>query len=167
MGLLDILKQYAGDSTPPHADVNGHFNEVAQAASPADLGNGIAAAFRSDATPPFGQLVGGLFGNSSSQQQAGMLNQLIQGLGTGGLASAAGGVLGKIFGNGAAPATITPEQASRLSPDDVASIAAQAEKRDPSIVDRMGQFYAEHPTLVQTLGAAALSIVIRNVSRRQ
>ena len=166
MGLLDILKQYAGDAAPSHEDVTGHFDEVAQAASPADLGNGIAAAFRSDATPPFGQLVGGLFGNSNSQQQAGMLNQLVQALGAGGLASAAGGALGKVFGSGNAPTTITPEQAARLSPDDVASIAAQAEKRDPSIVDRMGQFYAEHPTLVQTLGAAALSIVIRNMSRR-
>ena len=166
MGLLDILKQYAGDATPPQADVHAHFDEVAQAASPADLGSGIAAAFRSDATPPFGQLVGNLFGNSNSQQQAGMLNQLVQGLGAGGLASAAGGVLGKIFGAGNAPSTITPEQASKLSPDDVAAIAAHAEKQDPSIVDRMGSFYAEHPTLVKTLGVAALSLVIRNMSRR-
>ena len=49
MGILDILKQYAGDEAPSHDDVTGHFDEVAQAASPADLGNGILAAFRSDA----------------------------------------------------------------------------------------------------------------------
>lgn len=166
MGLLDILKQYAGDAAAPQGDVHAHFDEVAQTASPADLGGGIAAAFRSDATPPFGQLVGNLFGNSNSQQQAGMLNQLVQGLGAGGLGSVAGGVLGRIFGAGNAATTITAEQASRMSPDDVAAIAAHAEKQDPSIIDRMASFYAEHPTIVKTLGAAALGIAMRNMSRR-
>lgn len=169
MGFLDVLKQYAGDVLAPPGDVHAHFDEVAQQAEPADLGSGIAAAFRSDSTPPFGQLVGNLFDRSNPQQQAGVLNQLVQALGAGGLASVAGGALGRVLGNGpgTAAASITPEQASQLSPADVASIAAHAEKQDPSIVDRLGDFYAQHPTLVKTLGVAALGIAMQHMSDRR
>ncbi len=169
MGLLDVLKQYAGDAISPPGDVHGHFDEVAQQAAPADLGSGIAAAFRSDSTPPFGQLIGNLFDRSNPQQQAGVLNQLVQALGAGGLASAAGGVLGRVLGtgSGSAAATITPEQASQLSPSDVATIAASAEKHDPSIIDQLGTFYAQHPTLVKTLGVAALGIAMRHMNDRR
>lgn len=167
MGLLDILQQYAGKAMAPASDTADHFDEVAQHASTSDLGAGIAAALRSDATPPFGQLVGNLFGNGSSQQQAGMLNQILQTLGPTALSGVAGGALGRIFGSGGVPATITPQQASQLSPAEVSAIAAHAEQQDPSIVDRLGDFYAQHPTLVKTLGAAALGIAMSHMSARQ
>ena len=167
MGLLDILQQYAGNNQAPQSDVHQHFDEVAPQVSQQDLGNGIAAAFRSDATPPFGQMVGNLFDRSNPQQQAGVLNQLVQSLGAGGLASAAGGILGRILGSGSAAPNITPEQASQLSPNDVNAIAVHAEKQDPSIVDRVGAFYAQHPTLVKTLGAIALSAVMGQLSSRR
>jgi hypothetical protein len=51
MGILDILKQYSNPGTTPAGDVAGHFDAVAQQASPQDLGSGIAAALRSGATP--------------------------------------------------------------------------------------------------------------------
>ena len=167
MGLLDILQQYAGTAAATSGDTASHFDEVAQHAPPGDLGAGIAAALRSDATPPFGQLVGNLFGNGNSQQQAGMLNQILQTLGPAALSGLAGGALGRIFGSGGVPSTITPQQASQLSPSDVSAIAANAEKQDPSIVDRLGDFYAQHPTLVKTLGAAALGIAMSHMSSRQ
>src|SRR5450432_10946 len=163
MGLLDILQQYAGNALAPQGNVHEHFDQVAPQVSQQDLGSSIASAFRSDATPPFGQMVGSLFNNSNPQQQAGLLNQLVQSLGSGGLSSVAGGMLGNLIGtgsgsgSGSVPANITPEQASQLSPNDVNAIAAHAEKQDPSIVDRVGSFYAEHPMLVKTLGAVALS----------
>jgi hypothetical protein len=47
----------------------------------------------------------------------------------------------------------------------VRQLAEHAEKRDPSVVERAGEFYAQHPTLVQGLGAAALALIIRHVSR--
>ena len=53
--LGSLLQQYAGGSAPP-ANVDEHFDQVAQNASPADLSQGLAAAFRSDQTPPFGQM---------------------------------------------------------------------------------------------------------------
>ena len=161
MGLLDILQQYANPATAPTDNVHQHFDEVAQQSSSQDLGNGVAAAFRSDATPPFGQMIGNLFGQSNPQQRAGILNQLVQVLGSGALSQVAGGVLGRVLGGAGSQApTITPEQAQQISPADAAAIAEHAEKKDPSIMDRAGEFYAQHPQLVKGLGAAALAIVL-------
>jgi hypothetical protein len=160
MGILDVLQQYANPAAAPTDKVHEHFDQVAQQASSQQLGNGVAAAFRSDATPPFGQMVGNLFGQSTPEQRAGILNQLTQVLGSGALSSIAGGVLGRVLGGGNAAPTITPEQASQVSPADAAVIAEHAEKKDPSILDRAGEFYAQHPQLVKGLGAAALAIVL-------
>ena len=162
MGILDILQQYADPARAPTDRVEQHFDEVARQSDPRDLGNGVAAAFRSDATPPFGQMIGNLFGRSDPQQRAGILNQIIRSVGAGGLASIAGGVLGRVLGGAAgnAPPTITPEQASQISPADASAIAAHAEKKDPTIMDRAGEFYAQHPQLVKGLGAAALAIAL-------
>ena len=171
--LGSLLQQYAGGSAPP-ANVDEHFDQVAQAASPSDLSQGLAAAFRSDQTPPFGQMVGQLFGGANPNQRAGMLTNLIAGLAPTVLASLAarggssgglGGLLGRLMPGaggtptGAAP-TVTPEQASNLSPAEVEEIATHAEKANPGIVDQMSGFYAQHPQLVKGLGAAALAIAL-------
>ena len=162
MGLVDILQQYRNPDGVPADRVAGHFDDVARTASPQDLGNGIAAAFRSEKTPAFGDMIGDLFGRSTPQQRAGILNQLVQALGAGALSQAAGGVLGRVLGGAgnAQTPTITPEQASQVSPQDVGAIAEHAEKKDPSILDRAGEFYAQHPDLVKGLGAAALAIAL-------
>jgi len=169
MGILDILKQYSNPGTTPSGDVVGHFDSVAQQASPQDLGSGIAAALRSDATPAFGQTLGNLFAQSNPNQKAGVLNEILQTLGPAGLATAGGGVLGRILGTGAAGPTtsITPTQAAQVSPSDLSAIAASAHQQDASIVDRLGSFYAQHPTLVKTLGVAALGAVMSHMSNQQ
>jgi hypothetical protein len=169
MGLLDILKQYSNPGKTAPGDVVGHFDSVAQQASPQELGGGIAAALRSDATPPFGQAIGNLFGQSNPNQKAGVLNEILKGLGPAGLATAGGGILGRILGTGGAgPATsITPAQAAQVSPSDVSTIASSAEQQDGSIVDRLGSFYAQHPTLVKTLGVVALGAVMSHMSSQQ
>ena len=168
MGLLDILQQYSDPARAPTDGVEDHFDQVARQSNPRDLGQGVAAAFRSDATPPFGQMIGDLFGRSDPQQRAGILNQIISSVGAGGLASIAGGVLGRVLGGAGANApTITPEQASSISPQDAAVIAAHAEKKDPSIMGRAGEFYAQHPDLVKGLGAAALAIALGRMHSSQ
>ena len=164
MGLIDILSQYAnaGAASAPPANVEDHFDQAARESDPASLGGGIAAALRSDATPAFGQSVGDMFGKSNPQQQAGVVNQLIQALGSGALSGVAGGILGRILGDtpaGSTP-TVTPAQASQLSPGDVSAIATHARVQDDSVVDKVSSFYAQHPTLVKTLGAAGLAIAL-------
>ena len=171
MGLLDILQQYAGGRAPADADVHAHFDEAARQTSPQVLGDGIAEAFRSDATPPMGQMVGQLFGRSDPQQRAGALEQIIQAIGPAALSSVAGGTLGRILGNlggggGAAP-TVTPQQAQQVSPQDVTTAVESAEKKDPSLADRLGAFYAQHPALVKGLGATALAIALGRLHSRR
>jgi hypothetical protein len=62
---------------------------------------------------------------------------------------------------------VTPEQAEQIPAGAVEEIAAQAEKKDPSVIDQVSNFYAEHPTLVKTLGAAALTIALTKIAQRQ
>lgn len=164
MSLLDILNPYAG-SAQPQANTADHFDTAAQQAAPGDLGSAIASMFRSDATPAFAQQIGQLFNGSNPQQQAGILNQILQTVGPTAL-GAAGGVLGRVLGTGPSPAsvpTVTPEQASQVSADDVQAIAHHAQQQDPSIVDRAGAFYAQHPTLVKSLGVAALALTMNQL----
>jgi hypothetical protein len=164
--VTDVLKQYAGGSAQVPSNVNEHFDQVAQVAPPSSIAEGIAAAFRSDQTPAFGQMLSSLFGQSNGEQKAGMLNQLVASLGPGALSQlAGGGVLTGLLGGGAK--AITPEQAQEVSPDLVQQLATHAEKSDPSVVDKASAFYAQHPTLVQTLGGAALSIALTKLAQRR
>jgi len=157
--LVGMLQQYAGGASST-ANPEHDFQHVAQNAPQDHLANGIAGAFRSDATPPFAQIVGSLFSNSDGQQRAGILNHLLSAVGPG----AAGRMLGGLLG-GQANRPITPEQAQQVSPDAVHDLAQQAEKSNPSIIETAGNFYAQHPTLVQSLGAVALASVMSHMSR--
>ena len=152
MGLMDIL-QSALSGAPEQ-----HFDEVAKTASQEELGAGVAGAMRSDQTPPFGDMVGQLFGHSNANQQAGVLNQILASLGPGALSGIAGGILGKMMAPG--QTQLTPDQASQLSPDQVKDIASHAEKTQPGIVDEVGQFYAQHAGLIKMLGGAALAVTL-------
>jgi hypothetical protein len=170
MTLLDsvtnMLKQHTSGSTPNVTNATEHFDQVAQNAPPNAIAEGLQAMFKSDQTPAFGNMVGSLFGGSNGEQKAGMLNHLIASVGPGTVAQmAGGGALANLLGGGATQ--ITPQQAQNVSPEVVQQIAAHAEKTDPSIVDKASAFYAQHSTLVKTLGGAALSIALAKVAERQ
>jgi hypothetical protein len=161
----NLLQQYLGGT--PNANAGralDDFDQVAQNAPRASMAQGVTEALRSDQTPPFSQMVSQLFDKSDPTQRAGMLNQMLRGIGPGVLSSIAGGALGNLFRGNEAPAAITPEQAAQMTPEQVRQIAEDAERHNPSIVDRMGDFYAEHPTLVKTIGGAALAIVLGRVA---
>ncbi len=166
--LGGLLQQYggAGAQAPPD-DVHDHFDQFTQAAPPAAVADGLAAAFRSDATPPFGQMLGQLFGQSTGQQRAGILNTLIATLGPTIVAQVlqrqgASGLAG-LLGSGG-QTQVPPEAAAQVPPEAVAELAAHAEQRDPSIIDRVSGFYAQHPTLVKSLGTAALTIAMAKIA---
>lgn len=171
MSFMDILNQYANPSAAQNPQAIDHFDQVAQQASPADIGRGLSETFRSDATPPFSQMLSSLVGRSNPIERVKVLNQLLHAVGgAAGLsaAGAGGGVLSRILGSGAgASSNLTPDQAAQLSPDEVAAIASHAEKRDPTIVDKMGAFYAQHPTLVKTLGGSALAVLLGNMNKNR
>lgn len=172
--LGNLLSQFINSTgSPPAAgNVDEHFDQAAQNASPDLLSQGLAAMFRSNETPPFSQTVGQLFEKGSPTQQAGILNQLLSGMGPAVLASlmsgAAGSGLASILGqaapsDGSAPA-LTPEQASAVTPDQVAKMASHAEQQNPDIIDHMSAFYAEHASLIKTLGGAALTVALAKMA---
>jgi hypothetical protein len=155
MGLLDILNQVLSSGGTVS---DQHFDRVVQNA-PADvLAKGVAGAFRSDQTPAIGAMVGQLFGNSNGQQQAGMLNQILATLGPVAAASLAGGVLGRVMTPGTTQ--ITPDQASKLTPQQVQDVVEHAHQTNPGIADQLAGFYAQHSGLIKTLGGAALAIAL-------
>ena len=154
MNLLDTLSQMVagGDVT------DQHFDQVAQQAPTDVLGHALTGAFNSNKTPPIGQMVGQLFGSSDGQQQSGMLNQLLATLGPGVAAALAGGALGRIMSPGATQ--VTPEQAGKLSPEQVQAVVTHASETNPGIADQLGNFYAQHSGLIKTLGGAAMLIAM-------
>lgn len=152
--LGNLLGQYLGGGAANPAQAPDDFERAAQAAPRETIAQGVIQALRSDQTPPFPQMLAQMFGNSSPDQRAGMLNQLIAGAGPGLM-----GKLGGLFG-GNAGGRVTPEQASQVSPEQVKEIAEKAQQENPGILDRMGEFYAEHPTAVKAIGATALAVAL-------
>ena len=168
--LGGLLQQYTGSEAKRAPDsVQDDFDQFTQAAPPSAVSEGLAEAFRSDQTPPFGEMLGQLFGRSDGRQRAGILNTLIATLGPAlvsqilarrGAAGAAGAISG-------GQREIPPEVAEQIPPDAVQDLAAQAEQKDPSIIDQLSDIYAQHPTLIKTLGGAALTIALAKIAQRQ
>jgi hypothetical protein len=169
-----ILEQYGG-ANPNQASprVEQDFDDVARHTPHEDLTHGLSEAFRSDQTPPFGSMVGQLFGQADPQQRTGMLNQLLAGLGPSVIGSLlggglGGGALGGLLNRAAGQQQVqmTPEEAEQLSPEQVQELASRAERENPGIIEHMSRFYAQNPTLVKALGGAALAIALGKMSQR-
>ncbi len=167
--IANVLQNYSTNGQPPaKEDVASQFQQVAEAAPPSTLANGLTAMFHSDQTPPFAQMVGQLFGNSNGAQRAGLLNTLLS-------SGAASGLLAQLTRSAgislpAGPesnAPITPETAAKITPEMTQEATASAAQHDPSIVERVSELYAQHPTLVKTLGAAAMTIALSHLANRR
>ena len=163
MGLLDNLGNLLGSKGDAHAA----FDQVASSAPAGTIADALAHAFNSDKTPPFAEMLSGLFAQSTPEQKAGIINQMIATLGpqvVSQLATTAGlGSLAAAMSGGA----VTAQQARQVSPQDVQVLAQHAEKKNPSIVDAAAGFYAQHPALVKTIGAGALALLVSKVSQKR
>jgi hypothetical protein len=155
-----LLGQYSGmnaKDAPPETEQ--HFSQVAGSAPKAQLSEGLSEAFRSPQTPPFPEMLANLFRNSDGQQRANVLNTLIGSVGPGML----GGLLSQY---GMKQGQVTPEQAQQVPPEAVSQIAKRAEEQDPSIIDRVSDFYAEQPGIIKALGVGALALVLGKMANR-
>ena len=164
----NMLKQYTsgGAAAQPAPDVHAHFDQVAQAAPTSVIAEGLAAAFNSDKTPAFGQMLSSLFNNSTGDQKVGMVNQLLSSISPSTIMQilSGAGLAGLL---GAGKTQLTPDQAQKLSPEVVQQLATHAQNSNPSIVESASKFYAQHPTLVKTLGGAALTVALAKIAERQ
>ena len=176
MGLLDVLNQYAQSHDRPPPEVFDDFDRVSREATHEDIGQGLEDAFQSDATPPFEEMVGQLYENSDEDTRAGLLNEILASLGDGrggALASGlggglAGGVLGGVLRRmGARNARVSPDDVRDIPARDIQVATAEAARQNPGIVQTVSRFYARHPQLVQTLGQAALGILMSGMARRR
>jgi hypothetical protein len=139
--LLQQLSNLGNDAVPSRAQ--DQFHQIASTTPPDVLSQGLNDAFNS------AQMVGQLFGHADSQQKSGIIGTLL-----GGLGAAAHPALAQ------AGINASPEQAAQLSTDQVQQIATQAQQANPGVVAQMSSFYAQHPVLVKSLGAAAMAIVL-------
>jgi len=102
MGILDSLgdlaSKYAGGAVATE-DVHSAFDHVSQSVPSGALADGLAHAFNSDQTPPFGQMLSQLFNQSSPDQKAGLLNRIIAVLGPGGVSQVLAGAGGPSAGS--------------------------------------------------------------------
>ena len=168
--LGSLISQFTGGAAPNASD---QFHQIAQNVPPDLLSQGLSAMFHSDQTPPFGQMASQLFSNANPDQKAGMLNQLLTSMGPTVLASLAAGagggalsgVLGQLTQSSGAPATVTPELATAVTPEQVQQLATHAAQTNPGIIDKMSGFYTAHPDLVKTLGSAALAIAMAKIAQ--
>jgi hypothetical protein len=161
MGLLDVLSRYQQQPNRPPPQVLDDFDQVAREADPEDLEHGLQEAFNADETPPAEEMIGKLYERSDDNTRAGLLNEILGALGGG---AAAGGLLRHLRpGND----RFSPQDARDISARDVQEAAAQAGGRSPDIIQTASRFYARHPQLVQTLGQAALAILMRGIARRR
>ncbi len=162
--LVNTLKQYSGGGqASPSANTQEDFQNVAQAAPQSHVADGLANVFRSGQSGGFPQMVSGMFGQSNGTQRAGILNMLMSSAGPALASGALGSLSGLMHGGG----QVTPEQAAQVQPQDVQQLAEHAQRHDPSIVDQASGFYAQHPQVVQALGAGALAMIMSHISQRQ
>ena len=96
--LVGIFEQYRNASVAnPPQNVQQDYQRAAEAVPSSHLADALGEAFRSRETPPFGQMVSSLFGNSNPDQRAGILNHLLSAVGPGALGSLALGSLGGYY----------------------------------------------------------------------
>jgi hypothetical protein len=165
-GIGDLLKQYSGTNANAanSPGVEQHFDQVAQAVPSTTIAGGLAEAFRSSQTAPFPQMAAQLFANGNSQQQAGVLNGLVAALGPAVISQFAGSAPNSPLAALLQSGSVTPTQAASVSPADVEALTSHAQNQDPSIIDRVSAIYAQHPVLIKSLGAAALTIAMKKIA---
>jgi hypothetical protein len=160
----ELAQRYGANADQGSGNTHEDFQRVVQAAPQDVVSNGIAHMFRSDETPPFPDMVSGLFGQSNQTQKAGLLSELLSSVAPGALAGlpGLGGLAGKPAGAAADPEVL----ANQLSPEQVQKIAAHAQGHDPSIIDRVSAFYSAHPEVLRAVGGMALGVAMRHIMRR-
>jgi len=165
--ISDILNRHAGaagGTAAAPADPHKDYQAIAQAAPPQVMADALAHAFRSDQTPSFSEMVGSLFRQSNPDQRAGLLSHLMQAISPASLASIPG--LSELAGSSGQGAGVTAMKASQISAEQVQQAAANAQRDNPSIVDKVSGFYAQHPDVVKALGGSAIAIAIQSIVRR-
>jgi hypothetical protein len=171
MDLMGILGSVLGQGGAQQNDdqIQNAFDQFSQGASRSDMASALMGAFGSNETPAFGNMLGSLFGNASGDQKAGLLNTILAAAGPALLSqvlSGRGMNLSSLMGG---QQQFTPEMAQQIPTEALEDIAAQTGQNESSLIGSVSNFFAENPTLVKTLGAAAVGVALNHFmnNRRQ
>jgi len=162
--LTQQLRNAGSGPVPPSAQ--DRFHQLAGAMPAETLSRGLTEAFNARNTPDFGDMVARMFGQANPEQKTHIVNRLLAGMGP--LANNVLSSLGlhELVGdNAAVPPVVSTEQAAKLLPSQAQELATHAKSVNPGIVESMSNFYAQHPVLVKSLGAAALAIILSQIRR--
>ncbi len=165
MSLFDDVKSLlssAAAGASPAGEPGAHFEQFAQSVDPTTLAQGIAASIRSDDTPPFAHLMSQLFSSASDDQKSTIVNTLLSSVTPDQRAH-----LSTLIPGMGTDASVSSEHAATMSPADIQSLAHGVEQHDAGIIDKMSALSAAHPTLIKTLGAAALTMAMRHIASQQ
>jgi hypothetical protein len=163
--VTDIVDRYrSGSGRSDDSATHEDFQQVVESAPRDAVTSGIAGMFRSDDTPPFAEMISSLFSQSNQSQRAGLLTHLLSAVPPATLASLPG--LSNLGGLQGGNPEAVDRAANQLSPDQVRQIANHAEAQDPGIIEKVSSFYAQHPGLMKAVGAMALAVAMKHMTKR-
>lgn len=159
-----VLRQYAAE-TGVHSvqKVEQDFVAIAQQVPAQEVTGGLVQAIHSEQTPPFDELMRQSFERADAGQRAAMLKRLLEGASPRVLSPLTDNtVLRYIARDEYHVVSVHADDAigGLLSPGVFQQIAGEAAAHDPTVVDRMSEFYAVDPDAGRTLGGAALSVAL-------
>lgn len=162
-----LLQQYAAE-TGVHSvqKVEQDFVAIAQRVPAEHVTTGLAEAMHSEQTPPFEDMVGDSFERGSSELRAAMLKQLIDGASLSAVKPLIDdGLLPRLANGSGHPAVpVDAVLVEGLDTSVVRRLARAAAMEDPSVIDRMSEFFAVDPAAGRTLGGVALSVALSKIA---
>lgn len=162
MGMLgNVLGQMQGGQQDDDG-INSAFDQFSQSAGQGDIAQALMGAFSSNQTPAFGNMLGSLFNQADGDTKAGLLNTVLAAAGPAILSQVLGGRgldLGSLLGG---QQQFSAAAASQVPVEALEDLAEQTGQNDSSLIGQVSDFFAQHPTLVKGLGAAALGIAMNH-----
>ena len=154
--LGGLLNQYAGGGATDKQQARNDFDQVAGLVPKDLLGSLIGPALSSLGGDQVQERVRNAASEMTPQERGGLLGTLLGGLRSSGVD------LGQFLSGLGINAGVAdrPEQAS---PDDIAKVATRTKEMNPTLFERAMSFLAENPALVKVLGAAVITLVMKNL----
>ena len=162
-----VLQQYAAETGVRSVQkVEQDFEAVVQQVPAEHVTTGLAEAMHSEHTPPFEDMLGESFERGDDVQRAGLVRQLVDAAGPVAVQPLVerGALSRGADGSVSAAALENADVVRQLDPDLVRQIARDAVQEDPTVIDRMSEFFAVHPAAGKTLGGAALSVALGKIA---
>ena len=167
MGILDQLSGLfgaGGGGSLSDEDAQNHYRQLSQELPPSQIGGAVGPALAGLGTSQVLQQILGSAQQMNPQQRGGLMQTLLNGLGSSGGAGMAGGLGGLLSQLGVRPEVA--QNPSSATPEEVAQVAAHAHQNAPGVFQSAMSFYQQHPTMVQALGTVALTAIMRHMTQQ-